>query len=105
MHGPMYIKFEIERFLLFAYANVLRAWTGKYVFVFSELLLLGETTAVYSETCDYASYADKSLRLCPLNDKEIAAYIFIALACTRMLKASVDTDSENLRRNKSVLCW
>jgi hypothetical protein len=68
-------------------------------------MLLGETTAVYSETCDYTSYAEKGQRLCPLNDKEIVAYIFIVLAYTRMLKASVDTDSENLRRNKSAVCW
>jgi hypothetical protein len=68
-------------------------------------MLLGETTAVYRETCDYTSCADNGPRLCPLNDKEIAAYIFIVLAYTRMLKASVDTDFENLRRNTSVLCW
>jgi len=68
-------------------------------------MLLGETTAVYSETCDYTSYTDKGLRLCPLNDKEIADYIFIVLTYTRMLKVSVDTDSENLRRNKNLLCW
>ena len=90
-------------FFFFAHAEVLRAWTGRFVFVFIELMLFGETTVVYSQTCDYTSYADKGPRLCPLNDKNIAASIFIILAYTRMLKASVDTDSENLRRNKSVL--
>jgi hypothetical protein len=68
-------------------------------------MLLGETTAVYSVTCDYTSYVDKGPRFCPLKDKEIATCIFIVLAYTRMFKASVDTDSKNLRRNKSVLCW
>jgi hypothetical protein len=68
-------------------------------------MLLGETIAVYSETCDYTSYADKGPRLCSLYDKEIVAYIFIVVAYTRMLKPSVDTDSENLRGNKRAVCW
>ena len=66
-------------------------------------MLLGETTAVYSESRDYASYADKCPHLCLLNDKEIVAYIFTAITNTRKFKAIVDTDSENLRRNKSLL--
>jgi len=37
--------------------------------------------------------------------KEIVAYIFIALANTRMFKGVVDTDSENLRRIKRLQCW
>jgi hypothetical protein len=95
----------MELFFLFADAKLLRAWTGRLVFVFGELILLGETTAAYSETYDYASYADKGPRLCPLNHKETVAYIFITLAYTRMFKAVLDTDSENLSINKSLLCW
>ena len=85
MHGAT-IKVRTEDLFLFAHAKVLGTWTGRFIFVFSEVILLGETTAICSETCDYANYVDEVPHLCALNNKEIVAFIFIALAYTRMLR-------------------
>jgi len=39
-------------------------------------MLRGETTDVYSETCDYTSYADKGSLLCSINDKRNCCLYF-----------------------------